>query len=196
MTAQSPTLGILVAALAAAHSALPGLGRSRSQPALPMRCRDSRKIGTSRSKSIRPRWRSVTRTKWRPSRVTCTWFKAIPRCGAGPWWFSTKTMPRRSPKRNRRWRKQRRSKTSRSSGSRPRATLSSSKRTRPRPAKTASSIWSQYRTLLGNVVISQGQNVVKGDRLTVDMTTGVSRVECGKPPCRVQALLNPSTMKP
>ena len=32
-------------------------------------------------------------------------------------------------------------------------------------------------TLLGNVVISQGPNVVRGDRLTVDMTTGVSRVE-------------------
>jgi len=51
-------------------------------------------------------------------------------------------------------------------------------------------------TLLGNVVISQGQNVVKGDRLTVDMTTGVSRVECDKPPCRVQALLTPNAMKP
>jgi lipopolysaccharide export system protein LptA len=51
-------------------------------------------------------------------------------------------------------------------------------------------------TLLGNVVISQGQNVVKGDRLTVDMTTGVSRVECDKPPCRVQALLQPNAMKP
>jgi lipopolysaccharide export system protein LptA len=50
-------------------------------------------------------------------------------------------------------------------------------------------------TLLGNVVISQGQNVVKGDRLTVDMTTGVSRVECDKPPCRVQALLQPGAMK-
>ena len=35
-------------------------------------------------------------------------------------------------------------------------------------------------TLLGNVVISQGQNVVRGDRLTVDMTTGVSQVGCGK----------------
>jgi lipopolysaccharide export system protein LptA len=53
-------------------------------------------------------------------------------------------------------------------------------------------------TLLGNVVISQGQNVVKGDRLTVDMTTGVSRVECGKTQgtCRVQALIQPGGMKP
>jgi lipopolysaccharide export system protein LptA len=53
-------------------------------------------------------------------------------------------------------------------------------------------------TLLGNVVISQGQNVVKGDRLTVDMTSGVSRVECGKTQgtCRVQALIQPGAMKP
>jgi lipopolysaccharide export system protein LptA len=53
-------------------------------------------------------------------------------------------------------------------------------------------------TLLGNVVISQGQNVVKGDRLTVDMTSGVSRVECGKTQgtCRVQALIQPGGMKP
>jgi lipopolysaccharide export system protein LptA len=51
-------------------------------------------------------------------------------------------------------------------------------------------------TLLGNVVISQGPNVVKGDRLTVDMTTGVSRVECERPgQCRVQALIQPGTMK-
>jgi lipopolysaccharide export system protein LptA len=42
-------------------------------------------------------------------------------------------------------------------------------------------------TLLGNVVISQCQNVVRGDRLTVDMTTGVSRVEGG----HVQALIQP-----
>lgn len=48
-------------------------------------------------------------------------------------------------------------------------------------------------TLVGNVVISQGQNVVKGDRLSVDLTTSVSRVECAKSSrCRVQALLQPS----
>jgi lipopolysaccharide export system protein LptA len=47
-------------------------------------------------------------------------------------------------------------------------------------------------TLLGNVVISQCQNVVRGDRLTVDMTTGVSRVEGG----RVQALIQPGGPKP
>ena len=53
-------------------------------------------------------------------------------------------------------------------------------------------------TLLGNVVISQGQNVVKGDTLTVDMTTGVSRIACGKAQekCRVTGLFQPGTMKP
>jgi lipopolysaccharide export system protein LptA len=50
--------------------------------------------------------------------------------------------------------------------------------------------------LLGNVVLSQGPNVVKGDRLTVDLTTGVSRVECGTAPgqCRVQALIQPNSV--
>jgi lipopolysaccharide export system protein LptA len=53
-------------------------------------------------------------------------------------------------------------------------------------------------TLLGNVVISQGQNVVKGDTLTVDMTTGVSRIACGKAQdkCRVVGLFEPGSMKP
>jgi lipopolysaccharide export system protein LptA len=46
-------------------------------------------------------------------------------------------------------------------------------------------------TLLGNVVISQGPNVVRGDRLTVDMTTGVSRVEG-----HTQALILPGSGKP
>lgn len=47
-------------------------------------------------------------------------------------------------------------------------------------------------TLVGNVVISQGQNIIRGDRLIVDMTTSVSRVECDKSSsCRVQALLMP-----
>jgi lipopolysaccharide export system protein LptA len=34
-------------------------------------------------------------------------------------------------------------------------------------------------TLLGNVVVSQGNNVVRGERLVVDMTTGVSKVDAG-----------------
>jgi lipopolysaccharide export system protein LptA len=52
-------------------------------------------------------------------------------------------------------------------------------------------------TLVGNVVISQGPNVVKGDTLTVDMTTGVSRIACGKgqEKCRVQGLFQPGSMK-
>jgi len=52
-------------------------------------------------------------------------------------------------------------------------------------------------TMSGNVVISQGQNVVKGDTLTVDMTTGVSRISCGKAQekCRVQGLFQPGAMK-
>jgi lipopolysaccharide export system protein LptA len=32
-------------------------------------------------------------------------------------------------------------------------------------------------TMLGGVVLTQGKNVLRGDRLMVDMTTGVSRVE-------------------
>jgi lipopolysaccharide export system protein LptA len=34
-------------------------------------------------------------------------------------------------------------------------------------------------TMLGGVVLTQGQNVLRGDRLMVDMTTGVSKVESG-----------------
>jgi lipopolysaccharide export system protein LptA len=32
-------------------------------------------------------------------------------------------------------------------------------------------------TMLGGIVLTQGKNVLRGDRLLVDMTTGVSRVE-------------------
>ena len=35
-------------------------------------------------------------------------------------------------------------------------------------------------TMLGGVVLTQGKNVLRGDRLLVDMTTGVSRVEFGQ----------------
>jgi len=35
-------------------------------------------------------------------------------------------------------------------------------------------------TLTGNVVVSQGKNVLRGDRLVVDLTSGVSRVESTK----------------
>ncbi|MEA3027051.1 MAG: lipopolysaccharide export system protein LptA [Alphaproteobacteria bacterium] len=40
-------------------------------------------------------------------------------------------------------------------------------------------------TLLGNVVVSQGPNVMRGEKLVVDLTTGVSRVEAGKGPVRM-----------
>ncbi len=43
-------------------------------------------------------------------------------------------------------------------------------------------------TLIGTVVITQGQQVIKGDRLTVDLTTGVSHVEGS-----VQGLLFPNS---
>jgi len=52
-------------------------------------------------------------------------------------------------------------------------------------------------TMSGNVVISQGANVVRGDTLTVDMTTGVSRIACGKTQdrCRVSGLFMPGAIK-
>jgi lipopolysaccharide export system protein LptA len=46
-------------------------------------------------------------------------------------------------------------------------------------------------TLQGNVVVSQGANIMRGERLVVDLTSGVSRVEAGKGP--VKMLLNPSS---
>jgi lipopolysaccharide export system protein LptA len=52
-------------------------------------------------------------------------------------------------------------------------------------------------TLTGNVVVTQGANVLRGDRMVVDLTTGVSRVESGQNKTgerqRVEGLFNPST---
>jgi lipopolysaccharide export system protein LptA len=49
-------------------------------------------------------------------------------------------------------------------------------------------------TLNGKVVMTQGQNVLRGDRLVVDLTSGVSRVESGKGGHdRVQGLFLPSS---
>jgi lipopolysaccharide export system protein LptA len=45
-------------------------------------------------------------------------------------------------------------------------------------------------TMLGGVVLTQGKNVLRGDRLMVDMTTGVSRVESESG--RVQGLFQSS----
>jgi lipopolysaccharide export system protein LptA len=44
-------------------------------------------------------------------------------------------------------------------------------------------------TLVGNVVVSQGRNVLRGSRLVVDMATGVSRVEGGRSSGRVEMLI-------
>jgi len=47
-------------------------------------------------------------------------------------------------------------------------------------------------TLTGNVMMTQGKNVLRGDRLIVDLTTSVSRVESGKDgQGRVQGLFLP-----
>lgn len=48
-------------------------------------------------------------------------------------------------------------------------------------------------TLSGNVVMTQGQNVLRGDRLVVNLTSGVSRIESGKNGRgRVEGLFVPS----
>jgi lipopolysaccharide export system protein LptA len=48
-------------------------------------------------------------------------------------------------------------------------------------------------TLTGDVVMTQGQNVLRGDRLVVDLTSGVSRVESAKTGRgRVEGLFIPS----
>ena len=51
-------------------------------------------------------------------------------------------------------------------------------------------------TLTGNVVMTQGKNVLRGDRLVVDLTSGVSRVESGKNGHgRVQGLFLPAAAR-
>jgi lipopolysaccharide export system protein LptA len=52
-------------------------------------------------------------------------------------------------------------------------------------------------TLTGNVVVSQGQNVIHGERVVVDTVTGNARVESsnqggGTAPSRVRALIQPN----
>jgi len=52
-------------------------------------------------------------------------------------------------------------------------------------------------TMSGNVVMTQGQNVLRGDRLMVDLGSGVSRVESGKSGNgRVQGLFHAGGGKP
>jgi lipopolysaccharide export system protein LptA len=47
-------------------------------------------------------------------------------------------------------------------------------------------------TLTGSVVVTQGTNVLRGDRMLVDLNTGVSRVESNKTQ-RVEGLFSPSS---
>ena len=48
-------------------------------------------------------------------------------------------------------------------------------------------------TLTGNVVMTQGQNVLRGEKLVVNLTSGVSRIESGKGGSgRVEGLFMPS----
>ncbi len=51
-------------------------------------------------------------------------------------------------------------------------------------------------TLSGNVVVNQGPNVTRGDRLVVDLTTGVSRVEAGTGPVRMLIQNKPTKDSP
>ena len=48
-------------------------------------------------------------------------------------------------------------------------------------------------TMEGNVILTQGQNVMKGKTLTVDLTTGVSRLENGGG--RVDMILFPQSQQ-
>ncbi len=51
-------------------------------------------------------------------------------------------------------------------------------------------------TITGNVVVTQGPNVMRGEKLVVDLNTGLSRMEPGgKNPTRVQGLFIPSSGK-
>lgn len=52
-------------------------------------------------------------------------------------------------------------------------------------------------TLTGNpVIMTQGQNVLRGGKLVVDLTSGVSRIEAGKSGQGVQMLVQPSASTP
>lgn len=61
-------------------------------------------------------------------------------------------------------------------------------------AETARGAWADYAvvdglvTMGGGVTLTQGENAIRGDRLTVDLNTGVGRVEGG----RVQSVFSPA----
>jgi lipopolysaccharide export system protein LptA len=48
-------------------------------------------------------------------------------------------------------------------------------------------------TLTGNVVVTQGQNVLHGEKMVVNLTTGVTKIESGKEP--VRGLVFPNAQK-
>ena len=74
-------------------------------------------------------------------------------------------------------------------GSRPVPASRCAPATRWRAATGRSSTWtSDLVTMSGNVVLTQGQNVVRGERLVVNLTTKEGRIEGG----RVQTLITPS----
>jgi len=47
--------------------------------------------------------------------------------------------------------------------------------------------------LTGNVVVTQGASVLRGDQMVVNLTTGFTEVKSGKTSGRVEGLFNPST---
>ena len=51
-------------------------------------------------------------------------------------------------------------------------------------------------TMTGNVLVSQGQNVLRGERLVVDLTTGVSRVDAGASNGPVRMLIQQGAPQP
>jgi lipopolysaccharide export system protein LptA len=61
-------------------------------------------------------------------------------------------------------------------------------------SETATGDWAEYAvtdgvvTMGGGVTLAQGENAIKGERLTVNLNTGVGRIEGG----RVQSVFNPA----
>jgi len=62
-------------------------------------------------------------------------------------------------------------------------------------AESARGKWAEYQvstgmiTMGGGVVLAQGENAIRGERLVVDLTSGQGRVEGG----RVQSVFNPAS---
>jgi lipopolysaccharide export system protein LptA len=62
-------------------------------------------------------------------------------------------------------------------------------------AETARGAWADYAvadgmvTMGGGVVLTQGENAIRGEQLTVNLTSGVGRIEGG----RVQSVFNPAS---